>query len=99
MAPAEISDIFQVSIISVYRFIKTANSGKTLTPRTPTGGPRKLGQRELMWLRQAVEASPFTTSYELTSKYNQMFRSNRVHRSTILRAIHKLGFTHKKRLQ
>ena len=99
MAPSEIADVFQVSMASVYRFIKAANAGETLVPNGPTGGPRKLGQRELQWLRSTIETNPFTTSYELTSKYNQEFRSNRVHRSTILRAMHELGYTHKKRLQ
>lgn len=99
MAVLEIADVFQVSITSVRRFIKLAKAGDSLAPRTAPGGREKLSEAEYKWLFAEIQQSPFTTSYELTSKYNQKFRANQVHRSTILRAMHKLGFTHKKRLR
>lgn len=97
MEVLEIADVFQVSITSVRRFIKLASSGGSLIPRTAPGGVKKLGKSEHEWLLSEIQESPFTTSYELTAKYNRNFRSNKVHRSTILRAMHTLGFTHKKR--
>lgn len=99
MAVLEISDVFQVSITSIRRFIKRAKAGESLVPDTPPGGQEKLGKAEFEWLLAEIKQSPFTTSYELTSKYNRRFRANQVHRSTILRAMHKLGFTHKKKLR
>lgn len=99
MAVIEIADVFQVSVTSVRRFIKLAKAGRSLIAETPPGGQKKLGASEHKWLLTEIQRSPFTTSYELTAKYNQKFRKNQVHRSTILRAMHKLGFTHKKRHQ
>jgi transposase len=99
IAVLEIADVFQVSITSVRRFIKLAKAGGSLVPNAPPGGQEKLGEAEFKWLLAEIKQSPFTTSYELTSKYNRKFRANQVHRSTILRAMHKLGFTHKKRLR
>lgn len=99
MAVLEIAELFQVSITSVRRFIKVAKAGGSLTPETPPGGLKKLGESEHQWLLAEIQQSPFTTSYELTAKYNRKFRGNKVHRSTILRAMHTLGFTHKKRHQ
>lgn len=97
MAVIEIADGFQVSVTSVRRFIKLAKAGRSLIPETPPGGQKKLGDLEYQWLLTEIQQSPFTTSYELTAKYNRKFRANQVHRSTILRAMHDLGFTHKKR--
>lgn len=96
MAVSEIADVFQVSVTSVRRYIKLAKAGRSLTPVTPPGGQKKLGAPEHQWVLAEIQQSPFTTSYELTAKYNQKFPANQVHRSTILRAMHQLGFTHKK---
>ena len=36
-------------------------------------------------------------SYELAARFNKRFRATKVHRSTILRAMHDLGFSFKKK--
>lgn len=93
----EIADLFAVSHSSVRRYVAAAAKGESLVPKSPPGLEPKLGKKELDWLLADIKTNPFTTSYELTTRYNRRFRSNQVHRSTILRAMHRLGFTHKKR--
>lgn len=96
---SEVAELFAVSYASVRRYVKKASRGESLEPSSPPGAAEKLGRKEREWLRRALEANPFTTSYELAARYNRSFPSNQVHRSSILRAMHRLGFTHKKRRQ
>lgn len=93
----EVAELFGVARTSVRRYLAKYSAGESLIPGSPPGAQRKLGDKELTWLRQKLAANPYVTSYELAALYNRQFRTNRVHRSTILRAIHALGFTHKKR--
>lgn len=92
----EIAEVFHVSVASVRRYIAKAAKGQSLAPAVPPGLPEKLGDKEYEWLRNELIGNPYTTSYELANRYNKMFRSNQVHRSTILRAMRKLGFSYKK---
>jgi transposase len=94
----EVAELFGVSHSSVRRYVAKAKNNESLVPDNPTGAPSKLGQKALSWLFKDLKANLFTTSYELTVRYNRHFHTNKVHRSTILRAMHQLGFTHKKRL-
>ena len=97
MSAAEISRVFQVGYTSVRRYLAKHELGASLAPQFPPGKTPKLGPRELAWVKAELSANPYLTSYELSTRYNRAHRSNGVHRSTILRAMHKLGFTHKKR--
>ena len=97
MAVREIVDTFAVSRNSVVRYVAKHRQGRSLEPSVPPGAEPKLGVQEYDWLRAEIKSNPYRTSYELTAKFNREFRSNRVHRSTILRAMHKLGYTYKKR--
>ena len=97
LRPAEIAETFAVSSASVRRLIAKAENDESLEPGVGSGRPAKLGKKELDWVRRKLEADPYLTSYELSAHYNREFRSNRVHRSTILRAMHALGYTFKKR--
>ncbi len=97
LAPQEIADLFQVGRTTVRRYLDKHAQGESLEPGFSPGAPPKLGAKERTWLRKRLERDPYLTSYELTVDYNKRFPKNRVHRSTILRAIHDLGFTHKKR--
>lgn len=95
--PAEIAEIFQVCDKTVRRLIAKSAKRESLAPGFAPGPAPKLGDKELGWLRRQLESNPYLTSYELAAGYNKRFLANRVHRSTILRAMHSLGFTHKKR--
>ena len=95
----EVAELFGVSHSSVRRYVAKAANNESLVPDIPPGAPPKLDKKAFSWLLKDIKANPFTTSYELTVRYNRHFRNNKVHRSTILRAMHQLGFTHKKRLR
>lgn len=97
MTAFEIAAVFQVGLTSVKRFVAKAARGISLQPRSPPGAKPKLSDEELAWLNRQVDTNPYLTSYELCGLYNRAHPRNRVHRSTILRAMHKLGLTHKKR--
>lgn len=93
----EIAEVFGVAPTTVGRYLKKLAHGESLEPRTSPGAQPKLGTKELAWLKRNVAKNPYVTSYELAVLYNRRFKKNQVHRSTILRAMHQLGFTHKKR--
>jgi transposase len=72
---------------------------KTLTgsiePVGHRGGRGRMVGRAL--LERLISELPDSTSYELTAAYNQSVpRRLRVHRSSILRELNRLGFVHKK---
>lgn len=91
-----IAERFGVSISTVEGISRKINAGESLEPAPRPGRTRSLSEKHLSFLRRQIEAHPFISSYELTQRYNKCFRANRVHRSTILRAMHELGFSFKK---
>lgn len=91
-----IAERFNVSRTSVERIARKVREGRSLEPDSPPGPESKLKQKERDWLRTQIERDPYVSSYELTGLFNKSFRRNRVHRSTILRAMHELGFSFKK---
>lgn len=96
---SETADLFGVSQSSIHRLMLKQRAGESLAPRQSPGAVSKLGAAELSWLRDELESNPYVTSYELSAMYNRRFRGNRVHRSTILRTMHALGYSHKKKRQ
>lgn len=93
----EIAELFGVGRTTVRRYLAKNARGESLEPRVAPGARPKLGTKEFAWLKKSIEKNPYVTSYELATLYNRRFRKNQVHRSTVLRAMHQLGFTHKKR--
>ena len=96
MSVRELARVFQVGRTSVQRFLKKYRDGSSLKPGIPPGRRVKLGDEEINWLGERLRENPYVTSYELSNLFTRAHRNNRVHRSTILRAMHKLGFTYKK---
>ena len=94
----EIAARFEVSITTVERMARRLREGEGLRPRKIPGRSPKLQERHIEYLRRQLEADPYTNSYELAARFNRRFRATRVHRSTILRAMHDLGFSFKKKL-
>ena len=97
LSKEEIAELFGVGRTTVNRYLEKAARGESLEPRFAPGPRSKLGAKELAWLKKSIAKNPYVTSYELAALYNRRFKKNQVHRSTILRAMHQLGFTHKKR--
>ena len=94
---AQIAARFEVSITTVERIARRLREGESLEPHKIPGAAPKLKERHVEWLRSQLEADPFTSSYELAARFNKRFRATKVHRSTILRAMHDLGFSFKKK--
>ena len=92
----EVADLFSVSLTTVQRLRSKHRHGQSLEPSSPTGAPRKLNASHLQWLKRYLNQWPYATSYELTQKFNRAHRQCAVHRSTILRAMHELGYSYKK---
>jgi len=61
------------------------------------GRSPKLGDEHVAWLRARLKESPFLSTYELTPLFNEAFPDVPVHRSTILRGLHRLGLSLRKR--
>lgn len=97
MGPQEIAEVFGVARTSVRRYLEKHANGESLAVGRPPGARAKLGPAEHAWIGDSLKQDPYLTSYELAARYNRQFKANRVHRSTILRAMRTLGFTHKKR--
>lgn len=59
-------------------------------------GPKpRLMEVHFEWLRARTAESPFLSTYELAPLFNEEFPEVAVHRSTILRALHRLGLSFK----
>ena len=56
-----------------------------------------LQEKHYRWLEADLARNPYVTSQELTVRFRRRFRRLHPHRSTILRAIHHLDFTFKKK--
>ena len=83
---------------TVSRTMKAYRERRTVAPKKFVPGPApKLEPKHLDWLRARVEESPFLSTYELTPLFNEAVPNCTVHRSTVLRALHKMGFSVKKR--
>lgn len=91
-----IAERYCVGVASVVRIARRVRQNETLQPRPRSGGVCKLTDKHHQWLNKQIEQQPFVSSYELSDAYNQRFPDNKVHRSTILRAIHQLGLSYKK---
>jgi transposase len=94
-----IAERFGVSVTSVERISRRLREGRRLEPKKAPGPSRILQEKHLKYLSRQIERDPYVSSYDLTRLFRQRFRSLRVHRSTVLRAMHGLGLSFKKRLR
>lgn len=87
-----------VTEATVSRTMRTLRERGTVEPVDYTRGPApRLAEKHLEWLRARVEESPFLSTYELTPMFNEAFPEVAVHRSTVLRALHRLGLSVRKK--
>jgi len=88
-----------VTEATVSRTMRAFRERGTVEPVEYKRGPApKLDEKHLEWLRATVEESPFLSTYELTPLFREAFPEIPLHRSTILRALHRLGLSSKKSL-
>ena len=91
----QIAENFGIGRASVVRWGRLKRETGRVEPRPRGGG--NFSQVCLDTLRDLVEQEPDRTSFELTASYNRrVSRSERVHRSSIQRALTRLGYVYKK---
>lgn len=91
-----IGERFGVSVTTVERLSRKLREGKSLEARKHPGRAPVLEEKHLAGIRTEIERDSYMSSYELTHRFNKRFPKERVHRSTILRAMHQLGYSFKK---
>jgi transposase len=91
----EIGDRFSVAERTIFTWVKRKRETGEVGPRARGGGnPARVDDAVL---RRLIEVTPDATSWELAACYNRKVgRVGRIHRSSILRALTRNGYVHKK---
>jgi transposase len=95
MSKEEAARTFGVGASSVKRYVKMAQQGESLTPGKPPGRESKVGQIGMKLLEEDLHVRPALT-YEKRAEFLEGVLGVRVSKSTICRAIRRLGYTRKK---
>jgi transposase len=95
MAKARAARTFRVSLSSVKRYVNKAERGESLAPKKRPGSAPKLDEKAMKLLAHDLEERPFATLRE-RCEYVEATRGLSVSRSTMCRAIARLGPTRKK---
>ena len=86
---------FGVSLSSVKRYVKKAHHGESLAPKKSPGSAPKLDERAIKLLEEDLEERPFATLRDRCD-YMEVVTGLFVSRSTMCRAIARIGTTRKK---
>jgi transposase len=95
MPKARAARTFRVSLSSVKRYVQKAHRGESLAPRKSPGSAPKLGEKARKLLKEDLRERPFATLRE-RCEYVEATTGLRVSRSTVCRAIARMGPTRKK---
>jgi putative transposase len=95
MSKAQAARTFSVSLSSVKRYAKKAERGESLAPKKRPGSPPKLDAKAMKLLGKDLKERPFATLEE-RGDYLEAVSGISVSRSTVCRAIARLGPTRKK---
>jgi len=95
MSKAQAARTFSVSLSSVKRYAKKAERGESLAPKKRPGSPPKLDAKAMKLLGKDLKERPFATLEERRD-YVEAVSGISVSRSTVCRAIARLGPTRKK---
>jgi transposase len=95
MSKAQAARTFGVSATSVKRYVKLQKDGKTLTPGKAPGMKSKLDASGMRLLEEDLRARPALTYQKRATLLCELL-GIRVSKSTICRAIKRLGYTRKK---
>ena len=94
MSKAQAARTFSVSLSSVKRYASKAERGESLAPKRRPGAAPKLDEKAVKLLEDLKER-PFATLRE-RREYIELMGGPSVSRSTVCRAIARLGSTRKK---
>jgi transposase len=95
MAKAQAARTFGVGISTVKRYATKARRGESLEPGKAPGKPAKMGQPASKLLEEDLKERPFATLRE-RCEYVEAVSGISVSRSTMCRAIARIGKTRKK---
>jgi transposase len=95
MSKAQAARTFSVSLSSVKRYVQKATRGESLTPKRRPGSAPKLEEKAMRLLEEDLRERPFATLLE-RCEYVGVVTGISVSRSTMCRAIARLGPTRKK---
>jgi transposase len=95
MSKAQAARTFSVSLSSVKRYVEKAHRGESLAPKKRPGSAPKLDDRAMKLLEEDLKERPFATLQERCD-YVEAITGLSVSRSTMCRAIARIGPTRKK---
>jgi len=95
MPKAQAARTFSVSLSSVKRYVMRAERGGSLAPKKRPGAAPKLDEKAMKLLEEDLKERPFATLRE-RREYIELMMGLSVSRSTVCRAISRLGRTRKK---
>ena len=92
---SEAARTFSVSLSSIKRYAKLAEEGRSLAPKKRPGSAPKLDEKAMKLLEEDLTERPFVSLRE-RCEYIEAMTGLSVSRSTMCRAIARLGPTRKK---
>ena len=97
MSKAQAARTFSVSLSSVKRYVNKANRGEPLSPKKSPGSAPKLDEKATKLLEEDLKERPYATLQERRD-YIRVLAGLSVSRSTVCRAVARIGSTRKKGL-
>ncbi len=95
MSKTQAARTFDVSLSSVKRYVKKADHGESLAPKKSPGSSQKLDEKARKLLEDDLEERPFVSLRDRCD-YIEAVTGLSVSRSTMCRAIGRIGSTRKK---
>jgi transposase len=95
MSKARAARTFSVSLSSVKRYVDKAKRGESLASKKRPGSAPKLDQKAMRLLEEDLRGRPFASLQE-RCEYVELMTGLSVSRSTMCRAIARIGTTRKK---
>ena len=95
MKKSEVARLFRVSLSSVKRYVRKFRQGRPLSPGKAPGKRPKVDERAKRLLEADLKERPFAKLYQRCG-YLEAVAGLRVSRSTLCRALKRMGFTRKK---
>jgi transposase len=95
MSKAQAARTFSVSLSSVKRYVEKTHRGESLAPKKRPGAAPKLDEKAMKLLKADLKEHPFATLQEHCD-YVEVMTGFSVSRSTMCRAIARIGPTRKK---
>ena len=95
MSKAQAARTFSVSLSSVKRYVEKAHRGESLAPKKRPGSAPKLDEKAMRLLEEDLRERPFASLQE-RCEFVELMTGLSVSRSTMCRAIARIGSTRKK---